>query len=745
MQVLGVRRRAAAVWLASLLTLAGGGLTDGSLTGAAAQDAPPETPALGQDGKPALISADSITYDERLGIVTARGRVEISQGGRVLVSDVISYNTNSDVVIATGNVALIEPSGDTIFAEYMEVTGDLREGFVRDIRMLLADQSRMAAAGGVRTGGDRIELSRTVYSPCALCAEDPTRAPLWQVKADRVVWDQTEKEIAYHDAWLEFFGVPVFYLPYFSHPDPSVQRKSGFLAPGFGNSEQLGMQFEVPYFIVLSDTADVTITPIVTTKQGIVGYGEYRQLFETGYLELEGSATVADIENDNGLVKEDRFRGHIRGDGRFDIDETYRWGFRLDRTTDDTYLRVYNFGSASKLTSRLYFEGFEGRSYGGIQALTYQGLRAQDKNDQEPIVLPLADYNYVSEPGNWGGVYRFDANLLAMTRPEGRDTRRLSMSGGWSLPYTASSGEIYTFTARLQADGYWTHDFDPQNPDMIDPPNGGDQFAGRIFPEVALQWRYPWMAQTGSFRQIVEPIVQARLAPPGMNPDEIPNEDSPDVEFDSTNLFSLNRFNGLDRVDPGPRLDYGLKWTLMDDAGGYSSVFIGQSWRPMKDEVFGSGTGLQDNFSDVVGHLQLSPAEWLDASYRFRINEDDFSFTRHEATMTAGVPALNLQVSYLFSDSILTEANASVVSDREELYARVSGKVTDNWSAFASQRWDLESDTALATRFGVKYEDECFTLEGIFERTNYRDREIEPDNAFYVRVVLRNLGEISLD
>ncbi len=703
-----------------------------------------KTPAVGGD-LPSLITADSISNDQTLGIVTARGHVEISQGNRVLVADTVSYNTNTDVVIATGNVALLEPTGDVIFADYMEVTGDLREGFVRDIRVLMADHSRMAAASGTRTGGDRTELSKTVYSPCDLCQKDPTRAPLWQIKANKVVWDQTKKTVTYRDAWMEFFGVPVFYTPYFSHPDPTVKRQSGLLAPGFGSSDQLGYQFEIPYFLVLSDTSDVTLTPIITTKQGVVGKVEYRQLFEDGYLELLGSATVADIESNNNLVKPDRFRGHIRGDGRFDINETYRWGFHVDRATDDTYLRVYNFGSPSTLTSKLYAEGFQGRSYGGIQAITYQGLRAQDINEQEPIIVPLIDYNFVSEPGKWGGVYRVDANVLSLFREEGRDTRRLSVAGSWTLPYTSRRGEIYTLTARLQADGYWTSDYDPSNPDLIDPGNGNDQFAGRIFPELALQWRYPFVRQTGTMRQVIEPIVQIRLAPPGMNPEEIPNEDSLDLEFDDTNLFALNRFSGIDRVDPGPRIDYGLKWSALSDLGGYTSIFVGQSWRPIKDDVFGPGTGLQDHFSDIVGHLQVSPASWLDASYRFRVSEENFSFTRHEVSLYAGVPELNLQIGYLFSDKILSSEDASLVGNREEIYARLSSQFTEHWSAFVSHRRDLELNLPLTTRAGLRYKDECFTIEGVYERTNFRDREIEPDNAFFLRIVLRNLGEISLD
>lgn len=154
---------------------------------------------------PALISADQVTFDEKLNIVTASGNVEISQGDRVVKADAVSYNMNTNVVSATGNVALLEPTGDVVFAEYIELTKDLSEGFIRDIRVLLSDRSRLAAAQGQRSGGNRTVLNKAIFSPCNLCKEDPNKAPLWQLKADRVVHDQAEKEIRYYDARMEIF------------------------------------------------------------------------------------------------------------------------------------------------------------------------------------------------------------------------------------------------------------------------------------------------------------------------------------------------------------------------------------------------------------------------------------------------------------------------------------------------------------------------------------------------------------
>src|SRR3546814_15825093 len=104
-----------------------------------------------------------------------------------------------------------------MFANYVELSEDLKEGVITNIRLLLTDRSRAAAAVGRRTGGNRTELDKGVFSPCNLCEDDPTRAPLWQIKAVKIIHDQEEKTIEYQDAWMEIYGLPVMYTPSMSH------------------------------------------------------------------------------------------------------------------------------------------------------------------------------------------------------------------------------------------------------------------------------------------------------------------------------------------------------------------------------------------------------------------------------------------------------------------------------------------------------------------------------------------------
>ncbi|MFQ5772952.1 MAG: LPS-assembly protein LptD [Kiloniellaceae bacterium] len=689
---------------------------------------------------PALISADRITYDENLGVVTASGNVEISQDGRVLLADTVSYNVRNDVVSASGNVSLLEPTGEVIFADFVELTQSLREGFIRDIRILLTDRSRLAAASALRTGGNRTVFRKAVFSPCELCREDPTRAPLWQLKAIEVEHDQEDKVIRYRDAWMEIFGVPVFYTPYFEHPDPTVERKTGFLAPTIGSSEVLGATYQQPFYWAIGPNRDATIAPIITTKQSIAVAGEYRELYPYGTVTLRGSGTVADREETDGTIEEDRFRGHIDGTGRFEINQTWRSGVDVQRATDDTYLRIYNFSTARTLTSRAFVEGFNGRNYLAANGYLFQGLRATDRQSESPIVLPLVDYNYVGEPGVAGGHNTLDANLMALTRRDGRDSRRLSASVGWELPYTGPAGDVYTVTARVQGDGYWVNDVDPESDEVNPTGPRVDDLTGRILPQLAVKWRYPWVRHDGSINQVVEPMAQAVAAPGGANPDEIPNEDSLDFEFDDTNLFSLNRFPGLDRVDSGSRFDYGIQWTLTGEGVGYTSAFIGQSFRVREADVFPDNSGVEDNFSDIVGRVQVKPTHELDLLYRFRFDKDDLEARRSEVDVRVGPPALNLDLGYIFIDS---ELGQDEFGEREELNWTLSSKLSRYWSAFGGQRIDLTKSETRQARVGLTYQDECFLIQAVAERNFFSDREIEPENSFFVSIVFKHLGGVS--
>ncbi len=682
----------------------------------------------------ALLTADTMSHDQNLGIVTARGHVEIAQGNRVLMADTVSYSEKDGKVTASGNVSLLESTGDVLFANYMELTDEMKNGFISGVKVLLSDNSRLAANTAERTDGNRTVLRKGVYSPCNLCAEDPTKAPVWQVRAGQVVHDKEKQEIEYEDAVFEVFGVPIAYAPYFSHPDPTVKRKSGFLVPSAAVNNFFGVRTQLPYYWVTSESSDVTITPQYSTKQGLQLGADYRQRFEAGEARFDGSITRAEDALQPGS---DETRYHIRGVSRFRVAEQTQAGFDIFRASDDTYTRRYNIpdGQYNTLTSRMFGETVDGRQFLGVNAYSFQGLRRDDVAGRTPFVLPLVNYNYTGDPDEYGGRFGFDGNVLSLYRTAGADVRRGSTNLNWKLPYYAPMGDVYTFTAAIRGDGYWLDDFVPPG----SPPGAVPQtFAGRVRPLAALDWRMPFVRTEGSVQQVIEPIANVTVSPFGGNPSRIPNEDSQSFEFDETNLFATNRFPGLDRVDDGPRASYGVRMGAYGAGGGYSELIVGQSVRYKADDTFAPDTGLDGHSSDYVARATFAPSSFFSLTDRLRLARESYEVKRHEVTATVGPKSLRLSLTYAMLDR---NSFTSELQDREAGAAQLTAQLTKYYSLTAQHLRDLSDDGGtLRTLVGLRYLDECTEILWFFDRTNTLDRDIKPSTTVGVRLRLLSLN-----
>jgi LPS-assembly protein len=685
---------------------------------------------------PVLLTADAIRHDRTTGAMVAEGNVEISRAGRRVLADRVIYEPQPDLMRAEGNVILIEPTGEAVFADEVALTGDLREGVIESVRVLFIDDSRLAANRGRRTEGNRTVFEQVVYSPCRVCP-DGALPPLWRLKASRVVHDQAARTVTYRNARFELFGIPVAYTPYFSHPDPTVDRKTGLLGPSVGSDSELGFFIETPYFIDLAPNRDLTVAPTLFTEESPLLSLQYRELRRNGYFELGGSGTYAtEFAGTPEEATGDEFRGHLEGFGRFGLTDTWSTGYEVALTTDDTYLQRYDISDENILENRLYAERIWGRNYAGVNGYYFQGLRRQDDQGLIPVVLPLAQLSLVGEPGRWGSRLDLDANLLALTRAEGLDTRRLSATGGWRLPWVGPIGDLYTLNLGLRGDAYYT-DGDPET--RLD---DGTNTEARAFPIASVDWSWPLAREGFGGHQVIEPVVVAAWTPSGLNPTDIPNEDSLDFEFDDTNLFEVDRFTGLDRVEEGARISYGLRFGAYGPNGEQASGLIGQSYRFEEQDEFPEGSGLDENLSDYVGRIELRPTPLLDLSYRFRARREDLRLMRNEVRAGLGPPTIRLGLNYL---SLADEPVENEFRDREELTASAVIGILPEFLVSARTRRDLNTGETVSNAFGFVYRNPCLVLIGGMERRFTRNRDAPPSTTFTIRLAFRNLGEIEAD
>ncbi|MBK8175021.1 MAG: LPS-assembly protein LptD [Rhodospirillales bacterium] len=668
--------------------------------------------------------ADELTYDSATKVIHATGNVVAVQNNRRLIADSMTYDELNNRVTADGHATLFEPSGEVIHAQTFDVTADLKNGIIEDMRAVLADGSRVTAKHGERHDGDITTMTDATYTPCLPCAKDPSRTPLWQVRAVKVTHDQEDKIVEFSHSWLDFSGVPVFYIPYFYQPDPTVKRKSGLLIPSFGETSDLGFVAKIPYFAVLSDQQDLTITPWLTTQEGPVLEMRYRQALQHGTIDFDGSGTYD---------TDQRARGHVMGEARYDIDDTWRGGLDVQRATDRTYLRRYNFNSQRTLTTRLFAEDFIGNNdYFTGNAIAFQDLDQDIEQSDVPYVAPWLDYYHSGDMDRFGGYTDLHLDAAALTRETGTDTRRMSARAQWQRPFVGPIGDLMTVSTAIWGDGYNVNDQTTSERD-----NDFNGFSGRVFPQASAQWRLP-LVREGSIQQVIEPIGELVLAPNFGNPSRIPNEDSQDFELRDTNLFGFDRLPGIDLVDEGSRVNYGLNWSGTDIDGRRASAFVGQSYSFFDDHTFGPGTGLQDKVSDVVGSLDLVPTPWLDLLYRTRLDHNSLDMRRNELTARFGVDALRLKTTYVRYDG---QPQNDLEGSQEAQYA-LDSQLTRYWSGRIYGITDIDAESQREIGLRAVYEDDCFVFSADIARQNFKDKDVEPSNVIFFRVGFKTLGDI---
>ncbi|GGE06663.1 LPS-assembly protein LptD [Polymorphobacter glacialis] len=721
---------------------------------AAGQESPATTiprdgGAIVEAGDAIDFEADAMQYDDRQEVVTATGNVRLSRDAWKLSAQNIEYNRKTGVVVATGNVVSVDPQGNQAFGDRVELTDSLRDGAIDNILLVLNDGGRLAANQGQRSD-DIITLDRAVYSPCAVVdSEGCPHAPVWQVKGVRISYNRAKHRLYYRNASLEIFGVPVFYLPKFSHPDGEAKQVSGLLLPGIEFQRQLGVGISLPYHFALAPDRDITVAPHFYTGANPAMEVQARRLLRDGPVQMDAFFTYAQLTDfaDDGVTEIDRgnrLRGYFALKGRLQHTPEWRSSFSVRLTTDDTFNRRYGLDFDDTLRSTYALERQTPTSFLSISAWAFQGLRITDLTGEIPFVLPLVDYDWRPTETVLGGRFRFGANTMNLFRTDGQSVQRALMFGRWDRSLITTWGQRITATGMMRSDIY----------NVIDPERatlpqyaGREGIQGRIAPVAAVDVEWPFAGPAFGGTQTFTPRVQFVAAPANLN-SGIPNEDSRAIELEDISLFDLNRFPGYDRVEGGTRMTYGLEYTL-DRQGVALRTEIGQSVRLAgSGDEFPRGTGLSDTVSDFVGRTNLKLGRLFEVTHRFRVDRNSFTVRRNEIDVSIGNRTTYASIGYI---RLNRQIELEDLEDREEL--RVGGRAVfaKFWSVFGSAIVDLTSRTEnplaggdgfkpTRHRAGVEYEDECFRLGVSWRRDYIGDRDFRAGNTFLLTLAFKTLG-----
>jgi len=750
-----------------------------------------------------LVTADQLEYDYQKETVAAVGSVQIYYDGASLEANRVVLNRRTNRLRAEGKVRLKDRDGKVVTSEQMELTQDFREGFIDSLRLDTPDNTHFAAVRADRTEGNVTVFQNGVYTACEPCRDDPTRPPLWQIKAKKIIHNQEERMIYYQNATVEFFGFPVAYFPFMSSPDPTVKRKTGFLVPEFFSSSQIGYAVGTPFFWNIAPDRDLTLTPTVTTKQGFLMQGEWRQRLINGSYNIRAAGIIQQDKDafitttTTGLPDylpgyRDN-RGSIESAGQFAINKFWSFGWDGTLVSDRAFLRDYNLAgdTVTTKTSTAYLTGQGDRSYFDLRGLYFLGMSVTDDQERIPIVGTL-NYSKVFDKPLWGGESGVKVNLTSLTRQEADfvgtsaltsavgstgiptgsctlsnpnpqqcllrgapgDYTRLSAELYWKKTVTDSWGQMWTPFATARVD-VASVNIDPLPYSYMygstlpgqNPLQSGSQDLIRAMPAIGLDYRYPFISAESWGHQTIEPRAQIILRPNETDIGAFPNEDAQSLVFDDTNLFEINKYSGYDRVEGGSRANVGVSYTAAINRFGTLNALVGQSYSLFGKNSFAYGdmantgleSGLETSASDYIARLGYSPTKNLEFISRFRFDNDNMTLQRFELQGRGGIDRLGVSLTY---GRYEPQPLLGYYELREGIYTTAAYKLTDFWTVAGGIRYDIAQGDFDYTMVGLSYIDDCFTF-ALNYVTDYtiNGPGADPVNKVMLRIGLRTLGE----
>jgi LPS-assembly protein len=776
----------------------GGALALVSATPAAAQGftynpQPPRpvAPRVANDGQ-MLVQAVEVDYDYNNSRVSAVGNVQMFYNGTSVEADKVIYDQKTKRLHAEGNIRMTDAEGKITYANIMDLSDDYRDGFVDSLRVDTADATRMAATRADRSSGNYTVFENGVYTACAPCKDDPKKPPLWQVKGARIIHDQTEKMLYFENAQLEFFGVPMAYMPYFSTPDPTVKRKTGFLMPGFSENTTYGYALETPFYWAIAPDYDATFSPRFTSRQGVLFQAEFRQRLLSGAYQVRAyGIDQLDPGAFAGQPGDRQFRGGIETKGQFALNDKWVWGWDGVLLTDYYFMSDYRLAQykdplgsflslPTEAISQLYLTGVGNRSYFDARTIYYLSFSGFQQN--VPVIHPVVDYSNVLNSPIFGGEVSYKTNFTSLTRNDavfdpittlantnslcttvsadplarlptqcllrgmpGTYTR-LTGEAQWRRSFTDSAGEIWTPFASIRADAI---DASISNqPGVSNFLPVGDTQALRVMPTIGLEYRYPFINVQPWGSTTIEPIAQIIARPNESYAGKLPNEDAQSMVFDASNLFSVDKFSGYDRVEGGGRANVGVQATTQFDRGGSVNVLFGQSYQLFGlnsyavQDVTNTGvdSGLQNAKSDYVARVNYSPNRTYTFSVRTRLDEATLNVNRFEAEGRAAFDRWSVSMMY---GNYAPQPELGYLTRREGLLGSASVKLAANWVVTGSARWDLEANKVNQYVVGAGYVDDCFVLAANYVTSySYSAGTTPPvlSHAFMLQIGLRTIA-----
>ena len=691
------------------------------------------------NAKEILIYADSISYDDEQNII-AKGNAKIFQDDKLILSQLIIVNRVDQKITLPSKFTYKDEGNNYFEGENGYFINNLEVAEFDNPKILLKDGSRIIGNKLKRNGQIDI-ISKGVYTPCnSRIKIGSFICPTWQLEGEKILHDNGNLFLYQKHSKMRVLNTPVFYIPYIVTPSPlRKDRKSGFLTPLIALNffdTKTSQSTSFPYYFNIDIDKELLFTPIINYGGGVDS--SQRFIFDYNQI-ISGGNFKTDLTFDSNFEKKNNNNwfsdASLITKYNKNLNANYRIRAESALQTSKNYIQITkpndDLSYTNSLSTNFNLEGFNLKKIDdqlNISLNFYQTNQENEDNKLIPTVFPKIKYfsGYGNKYGNLSSsTYEF-YNIFREKSNITHAKKQQKISHKYSL-----KKEFVDLNSKISLNGViYNQLFNTENK-LVSSDNYLTGSYYRFFPILGIRLESPFRIKKYVTNLTIRPALHAVVTPGASNSNKLSNEDSTNNDFNTDNVYRLNRYSGNDKMDNSKRITFGLSaYTKNFESNLY------QSYEFTNNSNFHKEQGNDDNLSDLLGSIKYFNKNKL--LYNFRYDLRDEYLKKQNINYNSPTPYGDINLSYLDENS---KTNNIITQDTETVNYSFTSKQFLKFSKLnLSGLYDLKEEINKEYSIGYSYFDECFGINLDFNRKSYKEDNLKPQDILTLMFSFKNIG-----
>jgi len=672
---------------------------------------------------PMNIYADqSEIFDQKM--TNFSGDIDLERADQRVLADEADYNQDSGVLDLYGDV-IYSDDGMALYGSSVRMNLNEDKSLLRDVSYIMpASPIRGSAAVVYRDSPTFSRFSDVTYTACEPGNQD------WILHASKMKVNDEDGTASVKHGWLEFKHVPVMYFPYGSFPIDD-RRKTGILIPSVGYSQRSGVDVTLPFYWNVAPNYDLTLTPRYMSSRGFMMGTDFRYL----WTDSEGEINVEMMPEDT-QTKALRWGGSFQHKTQLTKELSFDWD--ANYVSDSAYFSDLD-GSLGMGNRSRYLVSDANITYTlpwvtlTAKAENYQNIDPNRNDKSVPYRrLPQVTLDMFKDFDELPVALALDSEYVIFQRhfPDGKaDGQRLNLKPSVSFPFISEAGFI-TPKIALQHTQYWLGG---------DGPAQYSTNASKTLPMVSVDSGLFFERDFESLTHTIEPRL-FYLYVPYTDQSDMPNFDTSLYDFNTSQLFRDNEFNGVDKTQNTNQITAALTTRLVEDGRDRLKLTVGQIFYFEDRKVNLSGSQVHSELlSNLITELSSEITDEIKFSSTMHWSYDDSAIDRGSANLY--YHGLNnntiFNVGYRYRQQRLGQVG------QEQVVASAIIPIYDGWSIIGLYRHSLFERKTLEYFYGIEKDSCCWRFRVIARQFMLSTSEdVKLQNSIYFQIELKGLTSL---